>query len=626
VAIEKFGYPGSRDVDRCVPPVRTCLEESVSRAAVPIALCLVLGLAASCGGGGNRFDGGTSPVISSIEPTSGGSAGGTAVVIRGANLANTAPGTFEVTFGGQPAAQIVVIDSTEVECRTPPGTPGAADVQIVNRFGSSLAPAAFVYHPTPVVTSISPDRGTREGGTPVTVTGSGFADNDPGETVCLIGLKTLLDIDIVNDTTITGVTQDSWIETSKDVTVTNNNGVGLLPGAYRYVGPPPEITSVTPNEGSRAGGETLTITGIEFTGDLTVYLGEKEAFNVFSPDDVTITCVTPPNPVAGPVDVRVTNFNGEDTFTDGFTYLPNPVPASIDPTEGTVSGGTHVDIYGTDFSGGGAVTVLFGSVPATNVTVHDDTHLSCDTPAGSAIGPTTVTVQNSYGEGMVPGGFEYLAPEFWWEETYGTFLSSATGWSSYQAVALPFSFPFYDSSYSSAYALPSGQLHFGSVTTGQFSIDIIQTHPHIAPLAGLLYVDGSSARVYQTDHVPGRTIFTWDSVPEYTTLGSNSFQLHLLETGTWAVVYGSTTYNLQTTNYGVSIMCGVSRGTNLGASEVVVDWTSGTLSSAANEAFVQRWGNGQTGDLDDGVLTFTPNEDGGFDSTWTPGVPEDPDP
>lgn len=83
----------------------------------------------------------------------------------------------------------------------------------------------------PVVTSISPTSGSTLGGTPVTITGTGFT----GATSASVGAL-LTSFVVVNDTTITGVTA---VHTAGivDVVVTAPGGVGTGVGLYTFVVP-----------------------------------------------------------------------------------------------------------------------------------------------------------------------------------------------------------------------------------------------------------------------------------------------------------------------------------------------------------------------------------------------------
>jgi hypothetical protein len=83
------------------------------------------------------------PVVSSVAPTSGPPAGGTAVTITGTGFT----GATSVRFAGQPATNVVVVSDTSITCKTPPA---AADeiatitVQTPGGSGTSATPL-FTY-------------------------------------------------------------------------------------------------------------------------------------------------------------------------------------------------------------------------------------------------------------------------------------------------------------------------------------------------------------------------------------------------------------------------------------------------------------------------------------------------
>ena len=87
----------------------------------------------------------TLPVISSISPADGVTAGGYQVLISGQNLL----GTSEVSFGGEPATTFTTIGSTTIVAVVPPGSAGAVDVLVTTAQGTSVpGPAStFTYRP-----------------------------------------------------------------------------------------------------------------------------------------------------------------------------------------------------------------------------------------------------------------------------------------------------------------------------------------------------------------------------------------------------------------------------------------------------------------------------------------------
>ena len=82
-------------------------------------------------------------------------------------------------------------------------------------------------------------------------------------------------------------------------------------------------------------------------------------------------------PAGGPgsVDVTVTTPQGASAISTADLYAYGlPTVASVTPDTATIAGGTAVTINGSNFVPG--VTVSFGSVPGTNVSVDSTGHPS----------------------------------------------------------------------------------------------------------------------------------------------------------------------------------------------------------------------------------------------------------
>src|ERR1019366_7713449 len=100
----------------------------------------------------------------SVSPSSGTTAGGTAVTITGTNFAAGAT----VTFGSNAATNVVVVSGTQITATKTAGSTGAVTVTVtVNGQSGSLA-SGFTYVVPPTVTSVSPNTGSTAGGTAVT--------------------------------------------------------------------------------------------------------------------------------------------------------------------------------------------------------------------------------------------------------------------------------------------------------------------------------------------------------------------------------------------------------------------------------------------------------------------------
>src|SRR5438132_6434170 len=114
------------------------------------------------------------PTVTAVSPTSGPTAGGTPIAITGTNFAAGAT----VSVGGTPATGVSVLSATQINATTPAHAAGPADVVVtIGGQASATNPGdQFTYVvPPPTVTAVNPSSGTTAGGTPITITGTGFA-------------------------------------------------------------------------------------------------------------------------------------------------------------------------------------------------------------------------------------------------------------------------------------------------------------------------------------------------------------------------------------------------------------------------------------------------------------------
>ena len=336
------------------------------------------------------------PTVSSVSPNNGPTSGGTAVTITGANFASGAT----VTFGGTPATNVVVANSTTITATTPAGSAGAVTVTVTVSGQSGSLTSGFTYVVIPTVSSVAPNNGPTAGGTPVTITGTNFS---AGATVTF-GAAAAINVVVVNSTTITATTPSGSAGTVA-VTVTVNSQSGSLTNGFTYV-VPPTVSSVSPNSGSTLGGTLVTITGTNFVAGATVTFGGTAATNVVIVNSTTITATTPAHAI-GAVTVTVINPGAlVGSLANGYTYVVVPTVTSVSPNNGPAAGNTAVTITGTNFASG--ATVTFGSNAATNVVVVSGTQITATTPAGSA-GAVTVTVTANGQSGSLTNGFTYNA-------------------------------------------------------------------------------------------------------------------------------------------------------------------------------------------------------------------------
>jgi hypothetical protein len=135
------------------------------------------------------------PELTTILPSSGSTAGGTVVTITGSGFT----GATDVRFGGIPGTGLNIVDDSSLTIISPPSPPGTVALSVINPAGaggSGGAATVFRYEiPLPKVTGISPSSGSTDGGTLVTITGSGFN----GTKYVVFGGKSGTDLTVVDD-------------------------------------------------------------------------------------------------------------------------------------------------------------------------------------------------------------------------------------------------------------------------------------------------------------------------------------------------------------------------------------------------------------------------------------------
>jgi alpha-tubulin suppressor-like RCC1 family protein len=168
--------------------------------------------------------------------------------------------------------------------------------------------------------------------------------------------------------------------------------VGISAGGSQVLAdsePIPAVTEVSPSNGPAGGGNTVTLTGVNFTGATSVRFGTVAAasFTVTSP--TTATAVVPAG--KGIVDVTIATAAGISPTgpVDRYTYMVAPVVTKISVKTGPAAGGTSVTITGKELTG--ATGVSFGASPAVSFTVNSATSITATAPPGAA-GTVDVTV------------------------------------------------------------------------------------------------------------------------------------------------------------------------------------------------------------------------------------------
>ena len=238
------------------------------------------------------------------------------------------------------------------------------------------ATVKYKFAAPPTVTKVEAAEGPAAGGTVVKITGTGFTS---GSTVKIGSEATEVEYKSATElkakTAATAAGKDEVVVTTGEIS--SSGGVD-----FTYLAAP-HVTSVSPAEGSTAGGTAIVLKGTDFVSGAKVTLAGEEATSVVVVSATEITAKTPAGS-AGKDEVVVVDADGTSSAGAGFTYITPPTVTAISPKEGTTAGGTTVKLTGTGFVKGAKVKI--GS-EATSVTVVSATEITAKTAAASASEP-----------------------------------------------------------------------------------------------------------------------------------------------------------------------------------------------------------------------------------------------
>lgn len=258
------------------------------------------------------------PVVKSIEPESGSPSGGTVVTIIGDNFDESTA----VRFGGLPAMRTLQSRQTLIAI-APAHAAGSVAVEVINGKKTGKGQLRFSYeYNSPVLVSLEPDTGPQRGGTRVAVQGRNF---QPGATVRWDAKSIPARFQSGELLTIVSPPGKSGAIT---VEVINPDGKNAqLTDAFTYKGLP-EIRSVNPAMGGRAGGYSVTVSGSNFEQGSSVLFGGRYGQTTFI-NPSALAAVVPPGE-SGYTDITVSSPGGETVaLQQGFLYNEPPVITAI---------------------------------------------------------------------------------------------------------------------------------------------------------------------------------------------------------------------------------------------------------------------------------------------------------
>ncbi|XP_066276424.1 fibrocystin-L-like [Branchiostoma lanceolatum] len=352
--------------------------------------------------------------VTSLGPTHG--TAGETITIRGTGF-STSTCENEVLIGRY-SCDVTSATTNSITCTVSPGstmpvgTYLPVSVNIKNRGYARMAvfggEASRMFALMPEVTYVSPEQGSTEGGTQLTIRGSGFASSVDSTTITVGTVP--CDIQSLSYNEIICVTQAAS-ERTRDVTVSqvvNGYRVDSVCGrgcqyAYRDTQTPRISTIDPPTTGSAT---VFTITGTLFgtsVDDITVTFGEATSCTVTSVTDDVISCEAGNVPVGDqPVRVHVA---GRGNAASNAFVTGQAVIHSMSPSEGSLAGGTTLTVTGNGF--GSDTTVTMDGETCEILSVNLST-VTCITPAATNESDHQVQVSVvSNGQAYPPQDFTY---------------------------------------------------------------------------------------------------------------------------------------------------------------------------------------------------------------------------
>eukprot|EP00741_Cyanophora_paradoxa_P015898 tig00020909_g15349.t1 len=356
--------------------------------------------------------------IDSIVPATGPKAGGNTVTLNGVFPGASLSPAPTVTLFGSAASAVLSVSSSRIVFTAPAlSTTGLGSSTVALRYAGAAAdglPATLSNGYTSVeITSVTPQAVPSAGGASVTLAGS------------FMGAAAQSDVAV----TVNGTSATIVSASATEVVFTAPAGVsaGSVPVLLRLKGGAPvsapsqliyssiAITSVVPNNGPAAGGNTVTINGASLTisATPTVKLANVAVASVTSSSSTSIVVVAAAGSGTGDVYVFSSD-TGSATLAGGYTYNAGSCTiTSITPSRGPLVGGNTVTIDGASLTNGADLTsVTIGGVAASCGTT-TATRLVCtvgDGTSGGSRQATLVVTSASGGTCQSPNAYFYAPP------------------------------------------------------------------------------------------------------------------------------------------------------------------------------------------------------------------------
>jgi hypothetical protein len=183
-------------------------------------------------GGGTTDD---SISIDNVTPAFGPLSGGTRVTISGRGFLRDGAPPNRVVIGDIEAPLAAASDDGTLEVVTPPAEmAGDARIIVFNRNGQGTAMGKFHYSEGPTIVSVSPAKVVFDSNATVTVTGTGFKDENAGPVRVLVDGAPAVDVTVTSDTELSFAAPRGTVLSHATIEVINGRGEAMKDDSFVF--------------------------------------------------------------------------------------------------------------------------------------------------------------------------------------------------------------------------------------------------------------------------------------------------------------------------------------------------------------------------------------------------------
>ena len=351
--------------------------------------------------------------VSALVPSAGPVGGGTRVSVVGSTFRDGATLRCRFDAGLSSSTSARRVSVAQLECATPVQAGASSRVVEVsmNAQQFSSSGVSFTYVAAASVSSVWPERGASEGGTPVTLYGANLlsVSEQLGYLQCRFNSTVVRGSLVGDDTLVCNSTSTPAGVVSVEVT-TNGRDFSASGVQYEFVSV--LVSEVTPWSGPELGGTLVTLVGGGF-GDveLSCRFGDEASVLASVHGAESVRCVSPSGAPTGWASVELLS-HGETLRSGGsFFFHARMWVSAVAPLLGPVEGGTRLSLLGSHFREAATLRCRFEESSATVVARYvDSSQLECATPvqagASSRVVEVSMNAQQFSSSGVA---FTYVA-------------------------------------------------------------------------------------------------------------------------------------------------------------------------------------------------------------------------